>query len=185
MEAKKHKEIIVFGGGCFWCTEAIFKLIHGVISVLPGYAGGTTVNPTYNQVCTGITGHVEVVQLIYYPNLVKLEDLLTIFFASHDGTSLNKQDNDIGTQYRSVIFYTTDKQKNIVEKFIKNLNDSSLMGKSIITEIKQLNKFYLAEDYHTNYFIKNKEKAYCQIVINPKLEKIQSKYSVLLKEIEK
>ena len=185
MKSNGKKETIIFGGGCFWCTEAVFKLLRGVTSILPGYTGGTKVNPTYSEVCTGTTGHVEVVQIEYNSNLVKLEDLLTIFFASHDPTSFNKQGNDIGTQYRSVIFYTTNNQKDVTENFIKDINESNAIGKSIVTEIKPLDKFYLAEDYHKNYFANNKEQAYCQIVINPKLEKIKSKYSILLKKIEK
>jgi peptide-methionine (S)-S-oxide reductase len=176
METQK----IVFGGGCFWCTEAVFKMLKGVVSVLPGYAGGHTPNPTYYSVCEGDTGHAECVE-IEYDSTVKLEDLLTVFFGSHDPTTVNRQGNDIGTQYRSVIFYKTDEQRVIIENYIKDINASSTEGKDIVTEVLPLDKFYVAEDYHKNYFENNKSQPYCEIVINPKLQKVLTKYAELLK----
>lgn len=175
-----NKEILVLGGGCFWCTEAVFKMLRGVTSVLPGYAGGTKENPTYNEVCAGTTGHAEVVQIEYDPALIKPEDLLTVFFGSHDPTTLNQQGNDVGTQYRSVIFYTTDTQKVAALKFIKEINDSNSMGKPVVTDVEPLTKFYEAEDYHKDYFARNPGNPYCEVIINPKLEKVQAKYAALL-----
>jgi methionine-S-sulfoxide reductase len=175
------QEKIVFGGGCFWCTEAVFKMIKGVQSVIPGYAGGDKPNPTYEEVCRGDTDYAEVVEVIYDPGLVKLEDLLTIFFASHDPTTLNRQGNDIGTQYRSIIFYTKDDQKFTIEKFIKDINDSNSLGDPVVTELKFLDNFYEAEKYHQDYFRQNPGNPYCKVVINPKLEKVQEKFAKLLK----
>jgi peptide-methionine (S)-S-oxide reductase len=145
-------ETIVFGGGCFWCTEAVFKMLKGVKSVLPGYSGGTIENPTYEQVCGGKTGHAESVKIEYDSDLVSLRSLLTVFFGSHDPTTLNRQGNDVGTQYRSVIFYTSDRQKEEIEKFIKEINDSNDMGRPVVTEVVPLTKFYEAENYHHDYF---------------------------------
>ena len=178
---KNNNEIIVFGGGCFWCTEAIFKMLDGVEGVLPGYAGGVGDNPTYEEVSEGNTGHAEVVQIEYNPTLVGFRDLLTVFFGSHDGSTLNRQGNDVGTQYRSVVFYTTQEQQIETEKFIEEINASSDQGAKIVTEVKPLTVFYKAESYHQDYFEKNPSSAYCQIVINPKLEKVQQKFANLLK----
>lgn len=177
------KETVVFGGGCFWCTEAVFKMLRGVASVLPGYAGGTTDNPTYDDVSSGKTGHAESVKIEYDPAEVNYEDLLTVFFGSHDPTTLNRQGNDVGTQYRSVVFYTTPEQKEKTENFIKNINSSSSSGASVVTEVKPLSKFYAAEEYHKDYFAKNPANPYCQVVINPKLEKVQEKFASLLHDI--
>ncbi len=174
------KETVVFGGGCFWCTEAVFKMLRGVVSVLPGYAGGTKDNPTYDEVSSGKTGHAESVKIEYNPKLVKYEDLLTVFFGSHDPTTLNRQGNDIGTQYRSAVFYTTPKQKEKTENFIKEMNNSSEFGASVVTEVKPLTKFYEAENYHKDYFAKNPGNTYCEVVINPKLEKVQKRFGNLL-----
>lgn len=177
------KSTIVFGGGCFWCTEAVFKMLKGVISVTPGYSGGKTENPTYEQVSAGNTGHAESVRIEYNPNLIDPHSLLLVFFGSHDPTTRNRQGNDIGTQYRSVIFYTTEKQKEETEKFIKEINDSNSMGKPIVTEVEKLKKFYEAENYHKNYFAQNRGNSYCEIVINPKLEKVQKEFANLLNKI--
>lgn len=177
------KETVVFGGGCFWCTEAVFKILRGVVSVLPGYAGGTTDNPTYDDVSSGKTGHAESVKIEYDPKMVKYEDLLTVFFGSHDPTTLNRQGNDVGTQYRSVVFYTTPEQKEKTENFIRNINNSNSSGAPVVTEIKSLVKFYEAENYHKDYFAKNPGNPYCQVVINPKLEKVQEKFASLLRDI--
>ncbi len=173
-------EIAVFGGGCFWCTEAVFKMLRGVISVEPGYAGGTTENPTYEQVVTGNTGHAEVTRVEYDPLQIRFRDLMTVFFASHDPTSLNKQGADVGTQYRSAIFYTTTEQKDEAEKMITELNESNTDGKEIVTELSPLEKFWPAENYHHDYFANHKDQTYCQLVINPKLEKVQKEFADLL-----
>lgn len=176
------KETIVLGGGCFWCTEAIFKMMRGVTSVLPGYADGTVENPTYKDVCNGDTGHAEVVQIEYDPTSVSVRDILTVFFGSHDPTTLNRQGADIGTQYRSVIFYTNDEQKSTALQMIREINDSSQNGDPVTTEVLPLPKFYVAESYHQDYFAMNKEATYCQLVINPKLEKVQRQFAKLLKD---
>lgn len=177
------KEIAIFGGGCFWCTEAIFKMIKGVSLVLPGYSGGIKENPSYDEVSQGNTGHAEVVYLEYDALVVKYNDLLTIFFGSHDPTTLNKQGNDFGTQYRSVIFYTTEEQKVLAEKYIKEVNSSSAKGSPVVTEVIPFKKFFKAENYHENYFKNHPENPYCQLIINPKLEKVQKQFADLLKKI--
>lgn len=184
MEQSINKNVAVFGGGCFWCTEAVFKLIEGVSLVKPGYTGGTVKNPTYDQICGGNTGHAEVVYIEYNPALVQYEDLLTVFFGSHDPTTVNKQGNDIGTQYRSVVFYTTEDQKKAVENFIQSINNSNSLGKSIVTEVAPLGDFYDAENYHEDYFAKHPGNPYCEIVINPKLEKVTKNYAHLIKTLE-
>lgn len=174
------KETVVFGGGCFWCTEAVFKMLRGVKSVLPGYSGGVTDNPTYDEVSSGKTGHAEAVKIEYDSKMVKYEDLLTVFFGSHDPTTVNRQGNDVGTQYRSVIFYTTPEQKEKAENFIKEINNSNVSGKPVVTEVQPLAKFYEAENYHKDYFAKNPGNPYCAVVINPKLEKVQKRFENLL-----
>jgi peptide-methionine (S)-S-oxide reductase len=170
----------VFGGGCFWCTEAVFKMLRGVRGVAPGYAGGTVPNPTYDQVCSGTTGHAEVIKIDYDTSLITYENLLTVFFGSHDPTTVNRQGNDIGTQYRSVIFYTTTEQKTVAENFIAELNASSNGGTTIATEVQPLPVFYEAESYHHDYFANNPGNPYCEVIINPKLEKVQKKFADLL-----
>ncbi len=194
-------QTIVFGGGCFWCTEAVFAMLKGVISVEPGYAGGTVPNPTYEQICTGTTGHAEVIKIEYDPTLIAVRDLLTVFFATHDPTTLNRQGADVGTQYRSAIFYTTPEQKEEAEKMIREINTEPgenlesphpdpLLSKErgnteqVVTEVTPLDVFYPAEEYHKDYFARNPEKAYCQIVINPKVAKVQAKFAELLKKNE-
>ncbi len=183
----ENKEVAVFGGGCFWCTEAVFKMLKGVESVSPGYAGGTIINPTYEQVSRGLTGHIECIKIEFDPKEISYKELLTVFFGSHDPTTLNRQGNDIGTQYRSVIFYTTQEQKEIAENFVKELNESppeqaeNKGDQPIVTEVAPLDVFYVAENYHQDYYERNKEVAYCQIVINPKLEKVQHSFAELLK----
>ncbi len=178
-------EVAVFGGGCFWCTEAVFKMLRGVSLVVPGYAGGTTKNPTYEEVSGGRTGHAEVTRVEYDPSSITYKNLLTVFFAAHDPTTLNRQGNDIGTQYRSVIFYTTDQQKKDAEDFIKDLNASSKEGKAIVTELEPMPEFYEAENYHQDYYARNKDAPYCELVINPKLQKVQHLLADLLKENSK
>ena len=174
-------EIAVFGGGCFWCTEAVFERLKGVVSVMPGYAGGTLANPTYEQVCTGGTGHAEVVRVEYDPARISYNDLLVAFFATHDPTSLNRQGADVGTEYRSVIFYTTDGQRRDAEALVNQLNDSDPAGKRIVTEVLPLEAFYEAEKYHREYYRNNSLAPYCQIVIDPKLRKLHKQFSALLK----
>jgi peptide-methionine (S)-S-oxide reductase len=176
------KEIIVLGGGCFWCTEAVFKMLKGVISVEPGYAGGTTKNPTYEQICNGDTGHAEVIKIEYEALHISLETLLTVFFASHDPTTKNRQGNDVGTQYRSIILCDNQEQIKVSENFIKDLNNTSELGAPVTTEVKKLDIFYPAEDYHKNYYENNKGQGYCQVVINPKLKKVQKEFAKLLKD---
>lgn len=174
-------EKAVFGGGCFWCTEAVFTMLKGVQSVMPGYAGGKAAHPTYEQVSSGLTGHAEVIEITYDPAIVSFETLLTVFFATHDPTTLNQQGADIGTQYRSAIFYTTDAQKTEAQRFIKELNASSEQGRRIVTEVAPLTQFYPAEEYHRDYYSRNQNQGYCQVVINPKLEKVQKRFAKLLK----
>lgn len=173
----------VFGGGCFWCTEAVFKMLKGVTSVTSGYAGGHTPDPTYEQVSTGTTGHAEVIHIEYDPAQVSYRTLLIIFFASHDATQLNRQGNDIGTQYRSVLFYTTLEQQKEAEAFIAELEASSSEGDPIVTAVEPLTVFYPAEDYHQNYFARNGQQGYCQVIIAPKLQKVQHDYADLLKKV--
>lgn len=172
-------QIAVFGGGCFWCTEAIYQQLKGIVAVQPGYAGGTTPNPTYEQVCTGKTGHAEAIQIEFDPEEISYKTLLTVFFGTHDPTTLNRQGNDTGTQYRSIILYTTPEQKNEAEAFIKEAQND--LADPIVTELKPLEKFYVAEDYHQNYYARNVLQPYCQFVINPKLSKLKEKFSALLK----
>jgi len=182
--ATAGKEIAVFGGGCFWCTEAVFQMLRGVSSVLPGYSGGTVPNPTYEQICNGNTNHAEVIRIEYDPAQVDYNDLLAVFFGSHDPTTRNRQGNDVGTQYRSVIFYTTPEQRKKAEAFIAEINASNSMGKPIVTEVTPLDIFYPAEKYHQNYYQNNKSQGYCEVIINPKLEKVQEKFAALLKKNE-
>ncbi len=175
-------QTVVFGGGCFWCTEAVFRMLSGVTSVLPGYAGGTTDNPSYEEISKSTTGHAEVVQVVYDSEKIKFRDLLTVFFGSHDPTELNRQGSDVGTQYRSAVFYTTLEQKKEAERFIAEINSSSSAGKPVVTELTPLKKFYEAEDYHKNYFERNQNNRYCELVINPKLEKVKKEFAALLKD---
>ncbi len=179
-----NQAVAVFGGGCFWCTEAVFKMMKGVNGVMPGYAGGTVPNPTYEQVSSGNTGYVEVVKIDYDPSQVKYHDLLLVFFGSHDPTTLNRQGNDVGTQYRSVIFYTFPEQKKEAEEMIKEINESNSAGAKAVTTVESLTNFYPAEDYHQNYFATHPSNPYCQLVINPKLEKVQKQFANLLKTLE-
>lgn len=173
--------VAVFGGGCFWCTEAVFDELRGVKSVVSGYAGGSTQNPTYEQVCGGRTGHAEVIKIDYDPGEITFKDLLTVFFATHDPTTLNRQGNDVGTQYRSAIFYANEEQKREAEAFIKELNDSKSFGKPVVTTLEPLGEFYEAEDYHQKYYANNPYQPYCQYMIPPKLQKLHKQFAALLK----
>ncbi|MCE5329110.1 peptide-methionine (S)-S-oxide reductase MsrA [bacterium] len=174
-------ETAVFGGGCFWCLEAVFSQIKGVISVESGYAGGFKENPTYEEVCSGTTGHAEVIKIEYDPDIISYEKLLEIFFYIHNPTTLNRQGNDIGEQYRSIILYNSRQQKATAEKFIRNLSNSKNNLKAIVTEIKQLDNFNKAENYHQNYFTFNSSNPYCQIIISPKIKSFKEKFGNLLK----
>ncbi|MFO0703584.1 MAG: peptide-methionine (S)-S-oxide reductase MsrA [Patescibacteria group bacterium] len=165
---------IVFGAGCFWCTEAVFQNVKGVQNVTPGYTGGTIPNPTYEEVCTGTTGHIEVAKVDYDPRVTELQDLLKAFFKTHDPTSMDKQGNDTGSQYRSAIFWTTEKQKDLIDDYIKYLDRSKIFNKNIVTEVRKLETFYKAEDYHQNYYDNHKDAPYCRFIIAPKLEKLKS-----------
>lgn len=171
----------VLGGGCFWCTEAVFSRLKGVIKVTPGYAGGKTDKPTYQQVCSGTTGHAEVIRIDYDPSIISYTDLLEVFFHVHDPTTLNQQGNDHGEQYRSIILYADDEQKTAAEQFISRLNKSAESGRPIVTEIKQLTAFYASEGYHQNYYDNNSGQPYCRMVIAPKLDKLQQKFTRSLK----
>ena len=165
-----------FGGGCFWCTEAVYKGMDGVRSIVSGYAGGHTKNPTYKEVCTGETGHAEVTQIAYDPARISYEKLLEVFWAAHDPTTLNKQGNDVGTQYRSVIFYHDEAQREAAVKSRADLAASGAFKNPIVTEIKPLTTFYPAEDYHQDYYKNNPNQPYCHFVIRPKLEKLEKKF---------
>jgi len=178
---KNNFETAVLGGGCFWCLDAAYSRIKGVKSVISGYAGGAKENPTYEQVSMGNTGHAEVVRVEYDPRIISYEDILNIFFAVHDPTTLNRQGNDIGPQYRSIILCDTQESLDQTREFIKKLKKEKIFSNPIVTEVKILEKFYPAEDYHQKYFEKNPELAYCQIVISPKLSKLRQKFSHLLK----
>ena len=171
-----------FGQGCFWCAEAIFERVEGVISVTSGYAGGHTVNPTYEQVCTGTTGHAEVVQIVYNPDVISYDDLLKIFWQTHDPTTLNRQGADVGEQYRSVILYHNEYQKEKAEYYKNELEKSGAWDKPIVTQIVPLTKFYAAEDYHQHYYEKNPYQGYCSFVIAPKVEKFEKVFKDKLKK---
>jgi len=210
MVSENATEIAILGGGCFWCTEAVFKMMKGVSSVLPGYIGGTVPNPSYEQVSSGTTGHAEAVQVTYNPQLTTYNNLLTVFFGSHDPTTRPSADIDetsvvseflprmempakdtmpqasgnvgMGTaQYRSAIFYTTPEQKKQAEAFIKYINDSNEFGAPVVTEVVPATEFFVAEDYHRDYFATHPGNPYCEVVINPKLEKVQKEFAHLLK----
>ncbi len=181
-EAQAQKsETVTFGAGCFWCVEAAFQRIKGVESVVSGYMGGSKEDPTYKEVCTGLTGHAEVVQVTYNPDKVSFAELLQVFFVVHDPTTLNRQGADVGTQYRSAIFYHTSRQKEEAEKAIKKLDSSGIYASPIVTEVSEESRFYPAEDYHEDYYNNNKSQPYCSMVITPKLRKVEKQLKELLK----
>ncbi len=181
MAEERKTEAAVFGGGCFWCTEAVFDELHGVVSVMPGYAGGRVKNPTYEQVCGGDTGHAEVIRIEFDPSEIGFKDLLTVFFATHDPTTLNRQGNDVGTQYRSAVLYADEAQRKEAEAFINELNAAKTFSKPVVTTLEPLGQFYEAEDYHRKYFAKNPYQPYCQVMIPPKLKKLHKQFADLLK----
>ncbi len=171
-----------FGMGCFWCTEALFQRLDGVISVKSGYEGGDVPNPSYEDVCTGTTGHAEVTEISYNPAKISYEELLAVFWKSHDPTTLNRQGADVGTQYRSVIFYHDAAQKEIAARYKAALNKDNTYGKPVVTQITAAQPFYVAEAYHQNYFNKNKNEPYCKLVIQPKVEKLEKVFKAQLKK---
>lgn len=182
MNTEKDKEIAIFAGGCFWCTEAVFTDLKGVEKVVSGYIGGITKNPTYKEVCSGTTNHAEAIKIEYNPNEIAYEDLLEIFFATHNPTTLNRQGADVGTQYRSEIFYTTETQKEKAERYIQLLEKEKLYASPIVTKISDATIFYNAEDYHQDYYSNNSQQGFCQMVIAPKLEKLRKYYASKLKK---
>jgi peptide-methionine (S)-S-oxide reductase len=181
MEQKSNKETIVLGGGCFWCIEAVYERIPGIQSAVSGYAGGKTEKPTYEQVCSGLTGHAEVVKVEFDPSRISLTEVLDIFFKAHDPTSENRQGADVGTQYRSIILYTTDEQKKAVQNYIKDLSDRRVYSKPIVTQVEPLKVFWTAEDYHQDYYEQHPYAGYCRIVIAPKLDKLGLPINSLIK----
>ena len=182
MEMQEKMEVATFAGGCFWCTEAVFLELNGVKSVTSGYIGGKTINPTYKDVCNGDTGHAEAIQITFDSSKITFGELLEIFFATHDPTTLNRQGNDSGTQYRSEIFYHNENQKKISEDYIALLTKENTFGKPIVTVISAATKFYEAEDYHQNYYNQNKSQGYCSYVITPKVDKVRKLFKDKLKK---
>jgi peptide-methionine (S)-S-oxide reductase len=182
-ENMENMDTATFGSGCFWCTEAIFQQVSGVKKVTSGYSGGQVVNPSYKEVCTGRTGHAEVIQVVYDPDVISYRELLEIFWKTHDPTTLNRQGNDIGTQYRSVIFYHNEEQREKAEYYKKELNTAGVYDQPIVTEISPFENFYEAEDYHQDYYSENPRQPYCTFVIQPKIEKFKKVFESKLKEI--
>ena len=172
----------VFGGGCFWCTEAVFQMLNGVEKVEPGYAGGTTDNPSYEQVSAGNTGHAEVIRVTYDPAVISYEDLLAVFFGSHDPTTPNRQGADVGEQYRSVIFFQAEEEKQEARAKIQEIQESLKDGSRVVTEVLPFEKFFAAESYHQNYFKENTGAPYCQLIIEPKIEKLKKRFAELVKQ---
>jgi methionine-S-sulfoxide reductase len=179
---EKDYEIAILGGGCFWCTEAIFKRVKGVIEVVPGYSGGWVENPTYEQVCSDETGHAEVVKIVFDPKVISYRELLKIFFTTHDPTTKNRQGNDVGSQYRSIIIYMNEEQRKIAEEEIKEAE--KIWKKKVVTEITPFKAFYKAEDYHINYYERNPYNPYCIFVISPKVSKFEKVWKEYLRNIE-
>ena len=182
VDASARREVATMAGGCFWCLEAVFDEVQGVEHVESGYAGGTVANPTYRQVCGGATGHAEVVRITFDPAIVSFRDLLNIFFTIHDPTTLNRQGSDIGTQYRSAILYHSPEQKATAEQVIKEINEAKIWPAPIVTEVTPFQGFYMAEDYHQEYFANNGEQPYCQFVVAPKVAKFRARYTEKLKK---
>ncbi|GGF09346.1 peptide methionine sulfoxide reductase MsrA [Hymenobacter cavernae] len=178
----KNMELATFGAGCFWCTEAVFQDLEGVEKVESGYAGGRISNPTYKEVCSGLTGHAEVVNITYNPSKVSFEELLEVFWKTHDPTTLNRQGNDVGTQYRSVIYYHNDEQKRLAEEYKKKLNDAHAFPNPVVTEITAAPTFYKAENYHQDYYNLNGTQPYCQFVVKPKVDKVRAVFGDKLKK---
>ncbi len=171
------ESLATFGGGCFWCTEAVFQQLQGVVSVVSGYSGGQTTDPNYTAICTGSTGHAECVQVAFDPDVISFRDLLDVFFQTHDPTTLNQQGADRGTQYRSVIFFHDEEQRQQAEQFVQRLAESAEFDSPIVTQIAPLEKFYAAENYHQNYYQQNSMQPYCHFTIGPKLAKLKSRFA--------
>lgn len=172
----ESSELITLANGCFWCTEAVFKRVNGIISVIPGYSGGYQTNPSYEQVCSGETGHAEAIQVQFDPTIIPLEKVLEIFWYTHDPTTLNRQGNDVGTQYRSAIFYHNQNQKKVAKEIKDEIEKRGVYSNPIVTEISEFKNFYPAEEYHKNYYDNNKNVPYCSYVIDPKVKKLLSKF---------
>lgn len=181
MSEQKGLEVATVAGGCFWCTEALFLELKGVKTVVSGYTGGKTKNPTYEEVCTGYSGHAEAIEITFDPKEISYEDILEVFFATHDPTTLNRQGADVGTQYRSEVFYHDEVQKKAADNFINLLNTQNIYGKKVVTKVSEATVFYPAEDYHQNYYNRNKNQGYCMAVISPKLDKLHKNYKSKLK----
>jgi methionine-S-sulfoxide reductase len=183
-QAKKtsNLETITVGGGCYWCVEAVYENLNGVKSVVSGFSGGKVANPTYEEVCTGTTGHAEVVQITYDKSVTDLNEIFKVFFTVHDPTTLNRQGADVGTQYRSVIFYKNEEQKKAAQSIIAELNKAKVYDSPIVTKVEPFTKFYKAEDYHQNYYANNKNQPYCKMVIQPKIEKFEKVFKDKLKK---
>ncbi|MFV8375462.1 peptide-methionine (S)-S-oxide reductase MsrA [Flavobacterium sp. LB1P71] len=182
MEMEQGMEVATFAGGCFWCTEAVFLELNGVKTVVSGYIGGETINPTYKDICNGDTGHAEAIQITFDPSKISFGELLEIFFATHDPTTLNRQGNDIGTQYRSEIFYNNVNQKDLAEAYIALMTSENTFGEPIVTVVSSATLFYEAEDYHQNYYNQNKLQGYCSYVITPKVEKLKKIFKDKIKK---
>jgi methionine-S-sulfoxide reductase len=180
--SKLNTEKIVLGGGCYWCVEAVYENLDGVIKVVSGFSGGTVANPSYEEVCTGTTGAAEVVEITYDKTKTNLDEIFKVFFTVHDPTTLNRQGADVGTQYRSVIFYRNEQQKKAAESIINELNNKNVYNSPIVTTLESFKAFYPAEDYHQNYYNNNKEKPYCKMVIQPKIEKFEKIFKDRLKK---
>jgi peptide-methionine (S)-S-oxide reductase len=180
-QALGREESATLAGGCFWCTEALFSELRGVSSVVPGYSGGSVPAPTYEQVCTGETGHAEAIQIRFDPAVISYRDLLVVFFSTHDPTTLNRQGHDVGTQYRSAIFYDGDEQLRVAREVVKEISDQALWSGPIVTELVPFRAFYPAEEYHRDYFRRNPTRAYCQTVIEPKVTKFRRQFVERLK----
>ena len=181
-KSSSNLETITLGGGCYWCVEAVYENLAGVKSVVSGFSGGKVANPTYEEVCTGTTGHAEVVQITYDKNITDINEIFKVFFTVHDPTTLNRQGADVGTQYRSVIFYKNDEQKKAAESIIAELNKTKVYSSPIVTKIEPFRAFYKAEDYHQNYYANNKNQPYCKMVIQPKIEKFEKVFKDKLKK---
>ncbi|HUY33717.1 MAG TPA: peptide-methionine (S)-S-oxide reductase MsrA [Pirellulales bacterium] len=180
-QANEGLETATFGGGCFWCTEAVFQQLKGVQRVVSGYSGGHMKNPTYRDICAGDTGHAEVIQVEFNPKLISFAELLDVFWKTHDATTLNRQGNDEGTQYRSVIYHHNDEQRRVAEHIKRKLDESGGLGRPIVTEIAPFSQFYPAEDYHQNYFADNPQRPYCAAIIQPKVDKVRTVFQNKLK----
>ncbi|QLC67540.1 peptide-methionine (S)-S-oxide reductase MsrA [Flavobacterium sp. LPB0248] len=179
---KANLETITLGGGCYWCVEAVYENLDGVKSVVSGFSGGKVANPTYEEVCTGETGHAEVVQITYDKNITDINEIFKVFFTVHDPTTLNRQGADVGTQYRSVIFYKNEEQKKAAQSIIADLNKAKVYNSPIVTKVEPFKVFYKAEDYHQNYYANNKNQPYCKMVIQPKIEKFEKVFKDKLKK---